>query len=396
MLKRLFAVLAVSLLSATCFAAGPELRSDHPDTYTVVKGDTLWDISARFLKNPWLWPEIWQANSQIENPHLIYPGDQLSLIYLDGQPRLVRNGGRPGTVKLSPRMRDVGGQRAVAAVRLEDIRQFLEQTRVVNPAEAKDLPYVVEQGEGRLLGATDDIIYVRGLHLRPGDEVDIVRSTFTYREIPAKFPWTKNSPRGFKRTDNIGVRQVTLASLWLEKTDDLQLRKRQEVLGVELQQVARAQVIEAGDPSTLKVLKMTTEAREGDLVVAADPNPYDANFVPRAPDRVPDNMRVLAVSETNTFTGPQRLVALSRGARDGVANGQVYSLYQPAQRQRDDVKYADNDLRTVFGKGDSQFTVPPEFEGHVMIFRTFEKVSYGLVMDGVRPIRLGDVALAPR
>ena len=396
MLKRFLAVLAVSLLSATCFAAEPELRSDHPDTYTVVKGDTLWDIAARFLKSPWLWPEIWQANSQIANPHLIYPGDQLSLVYIDGQARLVRSSGRPGTEKLSPRVREFGGDRAVRALRLDELRQFLEQTRVLSPAESRDLPYLVESNEGRLLGSSGDTVYARGLNLRPGDQVDIVRSTFTYREIPAKFPWTKNSPRGFKRTDNVGVRQVTLASLWLETTDDLQLRKRQEVLGVEVQQVARAQVIASGDPSTLRIIESTTETRKGDLVIAAENNPYDANFVPRPPPQVPDNMRVLAVSETNTYTGPQRLVALSRGARDGVANGQVYSLYQPAHRQRDNVKYAANDLRTVFGNKDAKYAVPLEYEGPVMIFRTFEKVSYALVMDGVRPVRLGDVALAPQ
>ncbi|PJA41440.1 MAG: peptidoglycan-binding protein, partial [Lysobacterales bacterium CG_4_9_14_3_um_filter_62_6] len=114
----MLAVVAGSLLAASGFAANPELRSDHPQTYTVVRGDTLWDISARFLKSPWLWPEIWQANSQIENPHLIYPGDQISLVYIDGQPRLVRgNGGnRPDVVRLSPRVRNVGGDRAIQPI----------------------------------------------------------------------------------------------------------------------------------------------------------------------------------------------------------------------------------------------------------------------------------------
>ena len=120
MLKRMLAVVAGALFAASGFAVEPELRDDHPQTYTVVRGDTLWDISARFLKSPWLWPEIWQANSQIENPHLIYPGDVISLVYVDGDPRLVR--GRPDTVKLSPRVRSSGPQDAITAIPLNRIK----------------------------------------------------------------------------------------------------------------------------------------------------------------------------------------------------------------------------------------------------------------------------------
>jgi len=398
MLKRMLAVVAGSLLAASGFAANPELRSDHPQTYTVVRGDTLWDISARFLKSPWLWPEIWQANSQIENPHLIYPGDQISLVYIDGQPRLVRgNGGnRPDVVKLSPQVRNVGGDRAIQPIPLEHIKAFLEQTRVYSDEAIKHLPYVVENEESRLVSAPGQLVYVRGLDARPGDAVDVVRPTVVYRELPARFPWTKSVPRKFDRKPYDGVRQVTFASLWLEGFNNLHRRHSSEILGHEVQQVSRARVLKSGDPATLELLDSNFEVMKGDLVVAADTHPYDASYSPHAPDAVPANMRVLGVSGAERYTGPYRLVALSRGARDGVANGEVYALYQPSRKQRDKVKFANEDLRTVFPNKAAKVVIPEEFLGHAMVFRTFEKVSYALVMDGIRPIQLNDIALAPQ
>src|SRR6476661_3316815 len=143
-------VAAVALLTVTCYAAAVEVRSDHPDTYTVKRGDTLWDISARFLKRPWLWPEIWQANPQIRNPHLIYPGDVISLAYLD------RVGVRPG-----PR---TGA--AITGVPLSDIEPFLKNLRVVDSVES--MPYVVgiEEDAGHAIGG--QVVYVKGVDAQPG------------------------------------------------------------------------------------------------------------------------------------------------------------------------------------------------------------------------------------
>jgi hypothetical protein len=138
------------------------------------------------------------------------------------------------------------------------------------------------------------------------------------------------------------------------------------------------------------------EVIDGDLVLPVDASPYDATYFPHSPGSVPDNMRVLAVSDTEVYTGPMRVVAMSRGAREGVENGQVYSVFQPGERLRDDVKYADNDLRTTISDRKAMVTMPEEFLGHVMVFRTFEKVSYGLVMDGIRPIKVHDVIRAPQ
>lgn len=396
MFKKILAILAGSLLAAAAFSAELELRDDHPQTYTVVRGDTLWDISARFLKSPWLWPEIWQANSQIDNPHLIYPGDQINLFYTaDGQPRLIRGAGRPDVVKLSPRIRDAGGQRAITAIPLNEIKAWLDQSRILTPLDIEKLPYVVAVEEGHLLAAPGQVVYVRGLNARPGDDVDIVRSTVVYREVATHY-LRKNATRKFEKRDHIAVKQKTFAGLWNDWVDDWGRERPTEILGHEVQRVARARVIAEGDPGTLAVLAADTEVIKGDLIATVDASSYDATYVPHAPESVPPNMRVLAVADTELYAGPERVVALSRGARDGVENGQVYSVFQPRVTQRDRVKFADEDLRTVFSNRKAKVTLPEEYLGHIMIFRTFEKISYGLVMDAIRPIRVGDLSRAPQ
>src|SRR5690554_2021297 len=138
MLKKLLAVSAAALLTFATYAVAVELRADHPDTYVVKKGDTLWGIAKRFLDQPWLWPEIWQANPQIENPHLIYPGDVLSLAYLDRVAATVEPGPRQEAAPIN-------------AIALSDIEAFLKDLRVVDGFD--HLPYVVGLEEDRLRAA---------------------------------------------------------------------------------------------------------------------------------------------------------------------------------------------------------------------------------------------------
>ena len=123
----------LGLLLATPALAAPLLRADHPAHYVVKKGDTLWDISARFLRSPWRWPDIWYVNPQIANPHLIYPGDRLDLVYIDGKPRLVLN---RGPIKLSPKVRSKPWDGAIPTIPIGDIAPFLSRPYVLNPGQA--------------------------------------------------------------------------------------------------------------------------------------------------------------------------------------------------------------------------------------------------------------------
>lgn len=398
MLKRTLAVFASILFSASSFALdADDLRADHPDSYTVVEGDTLWGISGRFLNNPWQWPEVWQANDQIKNPHLIYPGDVLSLIYVDGRPMLTkgRAGERPSNDKLSPRVRDMGGRRAVGPIPLDELEAFLEHTRVLTEADADALPYVVGNEETRLRTTQLGLVYVRGLNARPGTEIDIVRPSFIYREVKRGAPW-QDKPNEVTAEDWNPSQGMTLGALWSDHVGRYWRERSTEILGHEVQQVARARVIVEGDPATLEIRDGVIEARAGDLILPVDASPYDPSYAPHAPDAVPDNMRVLAVSDGFSVTGPARVVALSRGARDGIENGQVFALMNPGERVRDTVKYPSGDIRAAFSPKKKNVTLPEEFAGHAMIFRTFEKISYGLIMDGTRPVFVNDIARAPQ
>ena len=155
------------LFALVNFANADEIKvnPDHPDNYVVVKGDTLWDISAKFLENPWRWPEIWDVNPQIANPHLIYPGDVISLTYNDGMPVLNINRGsmvNGRNVKLSPKIRMSEHDEAINTIPVDAIQQFLERPLVLDENEIKYWPYVVSSYDQRLISATGNKIYIRG------------------------------------------------------------------------------------------------------------------------------------------------------------------------------------------------------------------------------------------
>ncbi len=178
MIKKIIHLILVAMLAGTAMAQDVSVRPDHPDEYVVVKGDTLWDISGRFLEKPWQWPAIWHANPQIENPHLIYPGDRISLVYIDGKPRLMVNGGKP-TVRLSPEIRKLPRE-AIPANRLVAIKPFITNARVLMPGSFSDLPYVVANEDQHHTANERDLTYVRGLDARIGEEFAIVRKRHTY------------------------------------------------------------------------------------------------------------------------------------------------------------------------------------------------------------------------
>ncbi|CAN0598799.1 unnamed protein product, partial [Ectocarpus sp. 12 AP-2014] len=179
-MRKLLYALAASMLLLTSWAhAQPELRSDHPERYTVVKGDTLWDISARFLNNPWYWLEIWHVNPQVQNPHLIYPGDRLALVYIDGKPRVTKVSSSD-VIKLSPQIRSEAIDTPIPAIPLDAISSFLSETRIVSPEELNGAPYVLEGEDGRIITGAGDRVYARGE--KPADRVGIFRRSKEFRD----------------------------------------------------------------------------------------------------------------------------------------------------------------------------------------------------------------------
>lgn len=383
MFKPILALCAGALFCAAVFAADDALRDDHPDTYVVQKGDTLWDIAGRFLNHPWLWPEIWQANPQIENPHLIYPGDVLTLVYSDGRARVTLESG------FGPRIRAESLVDAVTAIPLADVLPFLERLRVLDGDEAERLPYIVAMEENRLRATEGQLAYIRGLDVAPGTRVLIVRPTYKYYDVPAHFPW-ETAERKTLAKEWHADRHQTLGTFWEKVAVNRAYRRHVDYLGHEVMEIAQGEVLRTGDPTTVLVTLGDMEVKKGDLVMLGGSAPFDLTFFPRPPDSVPDNMRVMAFADALNAVGPKQVVALNKGARDGIENGQVFSIFHPGDVITDDVQYADTDLRTIFNKRKAKVELPEEFVGHVMVFRTFERLSYGLVMDGIRPVHLGD------
>lgn len=369
MIKKILMLLSGMLVTVVVYAAGAQLRNGHPDSYTVRRGDTLWGISAKFLAKPWLWPEIWQANPQVHNPHLIYPGDVLNLSFI--------NGGSEPTLTLQPGVHRESD--AVTAIPLTQLRTFLKEMRVMDSSAVSSAPYVVGLEEARLRGAVGQNVYVRGLHGEPGQRWAIVRPTHEFRAFGA----------GGSDADIVANPLDSNAALvdapWSEDARDDGHWKSGKDIGVEVSVIGTAEALRMGDPSTLLLLDSTREIRAGDRVMPIDDKPYDPYFFPHPPKSVPDTARVIGLVDALDAEGSNQVVALSVGAADGIDNGTTFTLYEPGETVHDDV--ASSSWRRGMGK---KVTLPDEYVGHVMVFRTFDRVSYGLIMDGLRPVHIGN------
>ena len=362
-------VLAAGLVVVAGLALAQEYRAGHPDTYVVQRGDTLWDIAARFLKKPWLWPEIWQANPQVKNPHLIYPGDVLSLAYINRGPMT----GAP-----------------IPGVPLAQVEPFLKDMRIFDRID--DLPYVVGLEEDRLRGIRSQAVYVRGLgaSAQAGQRFAILRPVQTYSMGRRRACCALT---GRDRLDSAGRRAMDppYDRTWTE----LMLAEggRMEKLGIEMRKV-NAGVITRGEvggieAATLLLDDQNYEVRIGDKVVPVESIPYDLAFVPHPPrQQFPyQKAQVLAVADRDTVGGPRDVIALSVGARDGIDNGTVFSIWRVGTNAVDRVQIPERDADLV--GADGKVRLPDEFAGHVMVFRTFDKISYGLVMDSIKPTKVG-------
>ena len=378
MLKRLSQGLrttcVVALMTVATYAAAQTMRGDHPDTYVVQRGDTLWDIAGKFLQRPWLWPEIWQANPQIHNPHLIYPGDVISLAYLN---RVTATEG-PREPTAQP----------VNAIPLSDVEAFLKDLRVVD--EFEHLPYVVGLEEDRMRVTQGQVAYIRGLPgASAGQRYAVVRPTVRYTHLDRS-----GLCCDLFHKDDLDFRGKRIADFQQYWTNVVTPDKGQELLGYELQRVNVGTITrgEVGgiQASTLLLDETGREVRVGDRLIAIDAQPYDLQFFPHAPAQQLEygRARVLAVADTLTHGGPRDVVVLSVGAREGVDNGTVFSVWREGTNTVDRVeKGPDRDADTVFFE--NKVRLPDEFAGHAMVFRTYDKVSYALVMDSIKPTRIG-------
>lgn len=324
-----------------------ELAPNAPDQYTVQPGDTLWDISGLFLKRAWRWPELWGMNlEQIRNPHLIYPGQVLVLERNGDRARLRVAGGAPGgTVKLSPRVRDAGPAGGpIAAVPLKFIEGFLNDAVILDTDLLTAAPRIVAAQEGRVLLGKGDIAYVRG---------------------------------------NLnGVREWRVFQYPKELRDP----DTNELLGYEGAYVATAEyereggMNDAGEivPATFRITSNKLEANIFNRLLPAEPKDYTP-YVPRPPS-APIGGRIVSVYGEALNAGQNQIVALNRGARDGLERGHVLALWRAGEQVRD----------VTTGGPPQVIRLPDERHGLLFVFRVFERMSYALILEVKDPVTRGD------
>lgn len=346
------------------FAAEPEnrsdirldIRSDAPDRHIVVKGDTLWDISGKFFKDPWKWPHIWGLNKDtIKDPHWIYPGD---VIFLDrssgtlriGQPGASAAGGisdmmaassvsdTGNNVKLSPKVRENPSPHdAIPSIPASAIAPFLTQPLIIEAGELKDAPALIGAREGHVILGNDDTGFAKALPSDKGDQWQIYRPGKTFID-----PDTN------------------------------------EVLGIEAIYLGNAEVTHFADVSTVAITHSVQEIYAGDRLVL--PSVEEVNtYLPRAPESN-ISARVISVYGGVSQGGQNSVITLNKGVRDGLESGHVLALYHKGEVVKHEGK---------------QYTLPDERYGLVFVFRVFNKVSYALVMQTRLPVQLLDRANTP-
>jgi len=385
MLKKLPAVLVGLLLTLSVYAATAELVDNHPDTYTVQKGDTLWSISAKFLKKPWLWPEVWQANGQIRNPHLIYPGDVINLAYLEGgQPRL--SVGETHRGNFEPHARATPLEHAVEPLPLDAIQNFLKRPRMLTKEQFEHAPHIVALEDNHIVAGPGQAAYVRGLDAPLGSTMAIARPIGRYYEWISKDP---NVPNGVYR-ENLDGEFDRPSMLWHDGPHEFTLKGDVHFIGYELVQIGTVQITHGGNPATALIVSSDNYIHAGDYIIPSDEMQYDSVYMPHPPKSIPPDLHVTAFGDALAAVGRYQVVGISGGGAEGLENGQVYSIFHTNDMARDWTDYPPGSTEWFFHPSDSRVHLPREYVGHVMVFRTFDHVSYGLIMDGIRPVHVAD------
>lgn len=334
----------------------PQLQKNHPDSYTVQKGDTLWSIASRFLTKPWMWPKIWHANTEIANPNLIYAGDTIKLNYVDGKAQLTVTRGEAGrTVKLSPgagaggygqklepRVRTEPLSNPIPAIPLEAISAFLTGDRILKVGVLDSAPYMVGGSQNHITAGAGDVFYARGHIDKAMPAYRVYRKGKTYRDE--------------KTGEVLGEQAIDIGTVKVEKIEDHNMVR-------------------------LSVMRSTQEVLPGDRLLPTEEHSVESVFYPSAlPKEI--NAEIIDVASGVNNVGPMSVVVLNKGLRDGLQVGNILAIYQKGGKAKDPVT------------GD-WITLPNERAGLLMAFNLFEKTCYALVLTADRALSVGDVLKNP-
>ncbi len=338
MRKLIISLIFAGSCTSAAWADVLQLQDKVPDRYVVVKGDTLWDISGHFLKQPWRWPEIWQLNkAEIKNPHWIYPGDVIVLDRSGDSPRLklLRAEKFSGEIKLSPRIRASKlDNEAIASISPEAIEPFLKRPLVLDPEAFRKAPRVAAAYDNRFMFSAGDTVYAVNLQAKAGEIWQVFRDG-----KPLVDPDTK------------------------------------QVIGHEVNYLGDVRVEQVGDVSTLKILRAKEEIAIGNRLVRANEQTF-INYMPHLPDRAVAGKVVStygSVGDAANYTS----VVVNRGAEDGLEVGNVLFTYKQG-------------VRVVPERGEPARTTPPVKSANLFVYRVFPKLAYGLLLDSTLPVNVGD------
>ena len=320
------------------------IKKNHPKQYTVKKGDTLWDISSVFLQDPWYWPEIWQKNPQLQNPHLIYPGDVLTMLMVNGKLRIVINQSPMREVKASPRIRRQALDANIPIIPGDAIRQFMVKPRVVLKEELDEAAYILSSSDEHLILAKGNQVYIRG-------ELDKERVRYTVfrpnREL----------------LDPISG----------------------ELLGYEAIYAGEVHIEKYGDPAVGKLTFTEREVMLGDRLLPIDKSSVLNVYQPHVPDEMIE-ARVVSLFDALFGIAKHQVAVINQGSRDGIEVGHVLASYTKGESVRD--RY------NIAGKT-TMIDLPDNKSGLMMVFRTFDQVSYALVIESTSVIHSGDAVRTP-
>jgi len=355
-------LLPLLLASGVLRAQEVQLQDNPPDRYTVQKGDTLWGIAGRFLKQPWRWPDVWRMNrDQIRNPHWIYPGDVIVLDRSGGQPRLALERSTAGSGnRLSPTIRVAPLEaEAIPSIPPGDIEPFLTRPLIAGPDGLPGAAKIVAARDPRVVRGAGDVVYAINVDESSGSEWFIYRPGKTLRSFDSN-----------------------------------------EFLGAELRFLGTASVERFAEVSTLRITSAREEILFGDLLVPA-PREELLNYVPHAPDRAIEG-RIIALANDSVETGRGYLVTLDRGIQDGLETGNVLAIYHPAPVIPDSRPYEGPDILSklveqtrAIVQPTRYLNLPPERTGLLFVFRAFDRLSYAIVLSTSEPIVVGDVVRKP-
>lgn len=321
-----------------------ELKPDAPQRYVVKKGDTLWGIAERYTEDAWKWPKIWYQNDQIADPHLIFPGDEIGLTMIGGETKVtvVKRGTASRTVKLTPTARIEPIESAIPTIPMDAVAPFITNNRIVNKADLNNAPYILSAGADRVISGAGEQVYAKG-----------------------KFPAGVANAYGIFRASTLYRDPVT-----------------KEVLGLEAKEIGLGNVAnQTGDILKLDLISTSQQVREGDRLLTTENRRLVTRFQPKAPDDFVQGL-IINVPDGVTQIGQYSMIVINLGMRDGVTEGAMLDIMKKGDIIRDKI-------------ANKKVQLPSEKGGQLMVFRSYEKLSYAIVLKATDALKVGDQVRSP-